>query len=127
MSDRNGNENCLEGYECPKCGNHSRLRIAATSCFTVCDDGTDEYEDVEWEDSSYCGCPECGYEGLLANFRIVDDEYPAEATTAGELGIKHCSGCQKFAHYRPTGEAWTTVFGKAYCPACSSQHALQTK
>ncbi len=48
------NTNCLEGIQCPQCGNADRFRIVATSLFTVTDDGTEDHGDVEW-DSTYRG------------------------------------------------------------------------
>jgi hypothetical protein len=63
------NTNCLEGIKCPACGNEDRFRIAATSLFTVTDDGTDDYADVDWDDDSYADCPECGRHGTLKDFR----------------------------------------------------------
>ena len=53
------NTNCLEGIQCPACGNEDRFRIAGKAFFTVTDDGTDDYGDVEWDDDSDAECAEC--------------------------------------------------------------------
>lgn len=63
MSDRP--DNCLEGMECPQCGQYYRFRIAAEALFNVVDDGTQEYGDVEWYDNNHASCPECEWEGKV--------------------------------------------------------------
>lgn len=73
------NTNCLEGIRCPQCGNEERFRIAATSLFTVTDDGTDDYADVHWDDSSYADCPECGLHGTLKVFQVKPAPLPPDA------------------------------------------------
>ena len=72
------NTNCLEGIRCPQCGNEDRFRIAATSLFTVTDDGTDDYADVHWDDASYADCPECGLHGTLKVFRVKPAPLPPD-------------------------------------------------
>ena len=71
--DRNGNENCLEGYECPKCGEHDKLYIVGVTTFEVHDDGTEEHNDIEWDGGSSvtCGNSECGHDGKLRGFEIA--------------------------------------------------------
>ncbi len=70
------NGNCLEGIRCPTCGNEDRLFIAATILAEVTDDGADlaPHSDVEWDDSSFTRCPECGRQGPLAVFRNQQEE-----------------------------------------------------
>lgn len=65
------NDNVLEGMRCPNCGNEGVFRITATSVFWVDDEGTDYSEDVIWEDSSPCSCPEqeCEFSGRVGDFR----------------------------------------------------------
>ena len=65
------NTNCLVNIKCPDCGNEDRLRIAATAVFTVTDDGTDDYGDVEWDDNSYAECAERHRHGTLKDFRVI--------------------------------------------------------
>lgn len=62
------NTNCLENIRCPDCGNEDRFRIEATSLFTVTDDGTDDYCDVQWDKDSYAECAECHRHGTLKEF-----------------------------------------------------------
>lgn len=62
------NSNCLKDLQCPACGNAARLRIEGTSMFTVTDDGTDDYENVEWDNESYTECPECRHSDTLKDF-----------------------------------------------------------
>lgn len=69
------NENCLDGIRCPRCGNEGSFRIAATSTFLVVDDGTEEYQDVEWDSASRIDCTGCYHSGTVADFTIT----PAKA------------------------------------------------
>jgi hypothetical protein len=65
------NTNSLAGVICPnpKCFQRDRFCIEATSWFTVMDDGTDEFGDVEYGDRSHCRCANCGHTGTLAAFK----------------------------------------------------------
>jgi hypothetical protein len=63
------NTNCLEGMACPECKSLGPFKIAVTSMATVTDDGTDEFEDIEWDDGSYCRCIECENDGIVENFK----------------------------------------------------------
>jgi hypothetical protein len=67
----NPNENCLEGMRCPNldCGSYGPFQINAEASFTVTDDGTDDYEDVEWSDKSWCRCMECGNSATVDDFK----------------------------------------------------------
>lgn len=75
------NTNCLEGIACPKCGNESRFRIQVRTLANVTDDGAETFGDMEWDDSSYAECPECGRHGTLADFRLSRD---ANIDTSGK-------------------------------------------
>lgn len=63
------NTNCLLGMKCPECGQEKSFDIVATAVFTVYDDGTDDARNVEWDDSAYCYCTECNYEGNVGGFK----------------------------------------------------------
>ena len=68
------NTNCLENVCCPKCGQEDRFVIAANVKVEVTDDGADMASPMygngfEWDEKSYCRCPECDFEGRLKNFR----------------------------------------------------------
>lgn len=64
------NDNCLSGLKCPKCGNEEPLNIEVTLIMQVYDDGTElEYNDVEWNDDSYCECPDCYYYATVKDFQ----------------------------------------------------------
>lgn len=62
---------CLEGMRCPGCGQTEEFLIVASSWFTVLADGTSEFGDVEWEDTSRCRCSndECSWEGTVGEAR----------------------------------------------------------
>ncbi len=72
MTDKNGNSNCLEGLQCPKCGNHEKLVIQCKAMFYVEEDGTDpiDYSEIVWDENSYTECFECAYHGPNSSFTI---------------------------------------------------------
>ena len=71
--DRNGNENCLQGLECPQCGNHKKLRICCQTFVEMTDMGSGEHEDLEYDSESWCMCPNCGHGETLGGFQIDDE------------------------------------------------------
>lgn len=67
----NPNENCLDGFRCPECGNFGPFRIFVTArgMTWVTDEGTDGVEGgVEWDDDSCCECTDCGHAGKVREF-----------------------------------------------------------
>jgi hypothetical protein len=64
------NVNILEGMRCPECKREGPFKISATSLFTVYDDGTDDHEDVEWDDNSDCQCTYCDHSGTVKDYTI---------------------------------------------------------
>ena len=71
MSAPSGNDNCLDGLRCPRCGNEASFRIAATATFLVVDDGTEEHENVEWDDASRIDCTGCYHSATVADFTVT--------------------------------------------------------
>jgi hypothetical protein len=65
------NTNCLENIQCPRCGNEDSFRIAATTIATVCDDGVEDYSEMEWDDDSYIDCTKCCHHRTLKEFTIA--------------------------------------------------------
>jgi len=61
------NHNCLKGLACPQCESDGPFFVVATAEFEVHDDGTSEFTDVEWDDSSAIRCP-CGRRGIVGDF-----------------------------------------------------------
>jgi hypothetical protein len=74
------NINCLEGIQCPQCGNEDTFRIAAKTIATVTDDGTDDVGDMEWDDDSYAECTGCHRHGTLKDFRAAAEVASARHT-----------------------------------------------
>jgi len=75
--DRNPNENCLQGMRCinPNCIRpYGPFKIVATSTFLVFDNGTEEHEDVEWEDDNWAMCVECETNATVGQLRRADAE-----------------------------------------------------
>lgn len=62
------NENCLEGFHCPRCGGEDRFRVAMTADIELFDDGTGDHGDTDWDASSYCECLACHHAGVVADF-----------------------------------------------------------
>jgi hypothetical protein len=69
----NPNENCLAGMKCPTCGSFGRFAVEIVIRGTVWmeDDGWDEppRDGGEWDDASYCQCGECGFTGVVKDFK----------------------------------------------------------
>jgi hypothetical protein len=63
------NTNCLKNVCCPKCGQEDRFRIAALISCLVTDDGSEPAGDHEWDEASATHCLECGFNGILKDFR----------------------------------------------------------
>ena len=62
------NDNALEGITCPNCGQANDFQITATATFDVTDEGTGDYQSVEWDDNSPIHCGKCGHMGLIKDF-----------------------------------------------------------
>jgi len=66
------NTNCLEGFECPKCGHTDTFYIRVTSSFEalMSDAGIiDGGGDTEWSENSDCRCGDCGFESTVQEFK----------------------------------------------------------
>ena len=70
--------NCLQGLRCPKCWHEEEILVKASMWVSVQDDGTDPFADstknrggTEYDYGSEAACPECKYEGKLADWDIA--------------------------------------------------------
>lgn len=72
---RHENENCLEGMECPACGQSDRFTITFTGSADVTDDGSDDAGDHEWDEKSDCICAECNQMGIVKDFKRGTSEF----------------------------------------------------
>lgn len=101
------NSNCLENLVCPECGHEESFKIRALATFDVIDDGTNDYEEVDWDSSSFCQCgnPECEHRGTVAEFTqmvaLVDGD--EEATSLQQMV---CPDCGKPGPFDIRGRAW---------------------
>ena len=74
------NEENLAGIACPRCGQDEEFQITATATFDVTDEGTGDYQGVEWNADSPISCPVCGATGTVEEFQrgesylLVDEE-----------------------------------------------------
>lgn len=66
------NENCLEGFRCPKCDSTDMFDIVGEALFTVTDDGTTDFTDVEWGPDSACVCRRCQEKGKVRDFQAIE-------------------------------------------------------
>ena len=64
------NTNYLINMRCPNCGSEGPFRIRAEATFLVYDDGTDEYEWVDWDEDSWCMCQntDCEFGEIVREF-----------------------------------------------------------
>lgn len=64
------NTNCLEGVQCPACGQEDRFIILARVAVEVTDDGTEDTGgDYEWDGDAPTTCGGCGRHGPLKTFQ----------------------------------------------------------
>lgn len=64
------NTNCLAGFRCPNCGSRGPFRISATSLFTISDDGSWDFGEIEYDSGSYCVCAACDHDGIIHDFEV---------------------------------------------------------
>lgn len=86
MSQRNDLRDVFK-IGCPACGQANQLVIMITTLSRVTPDGSEPEGDHEWDDASYCRCPECGHDGTVAGFTqaVSDVETLALANVEGEV------------------------------------------
>jgi hypothetical protein len=63
------NVNCLSGLRCPNCQSLGPFKIRTTCLMVWTDDGTDDYEDCEFDEDSGCHCVNCGRLGKVLDFQ----------------------------------------------------------
>jgi hypothetical protein len=67
------NVNCLEGFECPKCGilEPFWIDVVVTRSVLMTDEGTidEESSSTDWDQDSNCRCIACGFEGTVKQFQ----------------------------------------------------------
>lgn len=64
------NENCLAGYECPKCKSQGPFWFNSMSWARWTDDGTEEPTDFEILLDGRGLCESCGYKGFASKFKV---------------------------------------------------------
>ena len=71
--------------ECPACGQARELVIMITTLARLTPDGSEPEGDHEWDDGSYCRCPECVHDGDVADFdhSVSDAEKASTAKLSG--------------------------------------------
>jgi DNA-directed RNA polymerase subunit RPC12/RpoP len=64
------NDNCLSDVACPKCGYRDRFDIVCVASFDFTDDGTSDFEGIEYDRTAYTSCHSCGHGGPHSEFAI---------------------------------------------------------
>ena len=72
---------------CSACGQANELIIMISTLARLTPDGSEPEGDHEWDDASYCRCPECGHDGTVADFTqsVSDVETSARAKLESEV------------------------------------------
>jgi hypothetical protein len=65
------NTNVLQGMRCPECGSLGPFRIEIITTALVFDSGVEDMGDNEWDNESACECIECGYDGIVRDYRDI--------------------------------------------------------
>lgn len=85
----NRSEDLRDVFElgCPACGQADHLQIVIMTLARLTSYGSDPEDEHEWDDGSYCRCPECGHDGIVADFRqkVSDAEKVALASSDSEV------------------------------------------
>jgi hypothetical protein len=66
--------NLLSGMCCPNCEQTDEFEIAVSVWARVTDDGSETHGDHEWDETSACRCPECGWIGSVGDCRSETDD-----------------------------------------------------
>lgn len=70
------NTNCLQGMRCPKCGSYAPFQIHAQVWVIAYDDDVmlDDSPDIEWSDTSWCTCKNCGFADEVWKFKEEEND-----------------------------------------------------
>lgn len=79
----NPNSNCLAGKRCPKCKSYGPFDVVGTAVFTLSDDGTGDFRNVEFDGDSPAYCVGCNHGGVWKDFNDLEVT-KAEAAEVGK-------------------------------------------
>jgi hypothetical protein len=80
-------DTCIENMMCPECGQYDAFNITVTVQVEMLRSGTAEFfGDTEYEDHSYCQCPECGHSGTVGMFTV----------THKAVSVGRCTVCRHY-------------------------------
>ncbi len=117
------NENCLAGIACPTCGQEEHFEIHASATFDVTDEGTGDYQAVEWNGESAIHCSKCG------EFGRVKDFHPRESfvLVSDEMGIYlgEAFGLGFWSRLDPAGQTHAVSLTREDAEALQVTHAGQ--
>ncbi len=101
----NPNENCLEGMRCPKCQSYGPFTIHGDALFEVHDDGSDEFEELSWEDNAVCKCKSCGLAAKVSAFEANRYEFEVEvAIVTRQRYVVHADSIEEAEEKAMSGE-----------------------
>ena len=107
------NNNCLEDIVCPICGHTEKFKIAGKAYFSVTDDGTEDYDGVEWDEDAVTICCNCGHSSYLYTFK-GNNYYKAQLDKVAHenmtLKIGSAEGTTKPLNLNDNSVYWLTVF-----------------
>lgn len=92
------NENCLENFKCPQCGNTDEFSITLDEqkIVAVTDEGSEPEDSGEhaWEDDDACKCgnTSCGHEGTVLDFNFAHANAVVIVLEDGKVKSVHCTG-----------------------------------
>jgi len=84
--DHNGNDNCLDGVQCPRCGNASNFLVEGTAQFRLTDDGAEHEGDVIYDEDSAVWCEQCHHTAPLRAFYFDEEENERSNDENGDAG-----------------------------------------
>ena len=87
------NENCLEGFRCPKCRSEEPFIISIRGSLEFHDNGWNggDLANVEWDDNSFCECSKCDHSGIVADFNKGQTKGKIEQSVCPECGNEETS------------------------------------
>lgn len=60
----------IHALACPACGQAYVLDIQITDMARVTADRIETFGDPDWDNDSFCSCPDCGHRGDVSDFTV---------------------------------------------------------
>ena len=105
---------------CPACDQADELDIVIKTLANVTANGSEPVGDHEWDSDSYCRCSFCGFDGVLADFRITPLPSPPRDTEGGPSPTFQNAAA---IADQPTAFPWSIQHDVAARPSIIAPHA----